>query len=214
MGAQKLWGGVVKTLVYLAHPRPDRSEINGPLFDAARALEGVSAVDLYAEYPSFEIDIDREQQRLLGHDAIVFLHPLYWYSGPAILKEWQDLVLEHGFAYGHEGQALDGKVALNAVSCGAPAEAYSPKGANGAHLRDLLAPFEKTFDLCRMHYLAPFALFSSGRAREQGRDRAHIADWQSLLAALRDDRLDLESAKSALLLNDITQTFTLAPEMS
>lgn len=214
MGAQTVRCDHVKTLVYFAHPRPDRSEINGPLFEAARAVDGITTVDLYAEYPSFEIDIDREQQRLLDHDAFVFLHPLYWYSGPAILKEWQDLVLEHGFAYGHEGHALDGKIALNAVSCGASAEAYTPKGANGAHLRDLLAPFEKTFGLCRMHYLAPFALFSSGRAREQGRDREHSAEWQSLLTALRDDRLDLETAKSALLLNEITQTLTPDPEMS
>lgn len=27
-------------------------------------------------------------------------HPFYWYSTPALLKEWQDLVLEHGWAYG------------------------------------------------------------------------------------------------------------------
>ena len=40
---------------------------------------------------------------------IVFQHPVYWYSSPAILKEYQDLVLEYGFAYGHDGHALDGK---------------------------------------------------------------------------------------------------------
>jgi len=45
---------------------------------------------------------------------IVFHHPFYWYSSPAILKEWQDLVLEYGFAYGHEGTALRGKKSLSA----------------------------------------------------------------------------------------------------
>ena len=204
----------MRTLVYLAHPRPERSEINRPLFDAATALEGIATVDLYAEYPSFEIDIDREQQRLLDHVAFVFLHPLYWYSGPAILKEWQDLVLEYGFAYGHEGHALDGKVAFNAVSCGAPADAYTPTGANAAHLRDLLIPFERTFDLCRMHYLAPFALFSSGRAREQGRDRTHITEWRALLMALRDDRIDMQAAKSPLLLNDVAKSLAASLELS
>lgn len=62
-------------------------------------------VDLYAEYPSFQIDIEREQGRLLAHEVIVFTHPLYCYSTPAILKEWQDLVLEYGFAYGSKGTA-------------------------------------------------------------------------------------------------------------
>ena len=37
--------------------------------------------------------------------SIVFQHPFYWYSTPAILKEWQDLVLEHGWAYGAGGTA-------------------------------------------------------------------------------------------------------------
>ena len=54
-------------------------------------MEGVTFVDLYAEYPRFEIDVDREQARLLAHDVIVFQNPLFWYSTPAILKEWQDL---------------------------------------------------------------------------------------------------------------------------
>mgnify|MGYP000412461799 CR=1 FL=1 len=74
----------MKALVYLAHPRPDRSEINAPMFEAARGIEGITCVDLYGEYPSFEIDVDREQQRITEHDAIVFLHPLYWYSAPAL----------------------------------------------------------------------------------------------------------------------------------
>ncbi|NSY40355.1 NAD(P)H-dependent oxidoreductase [Leisingera sp. ANG59] len=193
----------MKTLVYLAHPRPGRSEINAPMFRAAQAIEGVTCVDLYGEYPSFGIDTDREQQRLTEHDAIVFLHPVFWYSAPALLKEWQDLVLEHGFAYGQSGHALDGKVTFNAVTCGAAAEVYTPEGANGAHLRDLLMPFEKTADLCRMRYLAPFVLFGAGRAVDEGRDKSHLAEWQALLQALRDDTLDIAAARAALTLNGI-----------
>ena len=72
----------MKTLVYLAHPRLDHSEVNGQLFAAARETEGVTCVDLYGEYPTFEIDVRREQRRLLDHDAYVFLHPLYWRGRP------------------------------------------------------------------------------------------------------------------------------------
>lgn len=43
-----------------------------------------------------------EQQLLLEHDIIVFQH-FYWYSCPAILKEWMDRVLEYGFALGLKG---------------------------------------------------------------------------------------------------------------
>lgn len=202
----------MKTLVYLAHPRLDRSEISAPMFTAAQAIDGVTCVDLYAEYPTFEIDVDREQARLLAHDAIVFLHPLYWYSAPAILKEWQDLVLEHGFAYGRDGDALTGKAMVNAISCGATEDAYTPDGANGAHLRALLAPFEKTADLCGMRFLAPFVLFGAGRAIEDGRSQGHLAAWTALLRALTQDALDIAAARAPLTLNAIVDGLAAAKE--
>lgn len=192
----------MKTLVLFAHPRTDRSEVNRPLLEAARSVDGVTVVDLYAEYPTFDIDVDREQERLLAHDAIVLQHPLYWYSSPAILKEWQDLVLEHGWAYGHEGHALDGKVALNAVTCGGAREVYTARGANEIELRALLAPFEKTFHLCRMRYLAPFAVFGAGVAGEEGRIEMHVREYAALLAALVGDRVHLDRAESILALTD------------
>jgi len=200
----------MKTLVYLAHPRLDRSEANGPIFDAAQRVSGVTCVDLYAEYPTFEIDVPREQGRLVDHDAVIFVHPIYWYSAPALLKEWQDLVLEYGFAYGHEGRALDGKLTFNAVSCGATADAYTPEGANGADLRALLAPFEKTADLCRMRFLAPFVLFGAGRATDEGRVGRHIDAWVSLLETIRDGRVDVAAGQEARTLNAIAATHASA----
>jgi glutathione-regulated potassium-efflux system ancillary protein KefG len=35
--------------------------------------------------------------------VIVFQHPLYTWSCPALLKEWLDRVLSRGFASGPEG---------------------------------------------------------------------------------------------------------------
>ena len=81
-----------RVLVLFAHPSLHRSEANRPLLRATAALEQVTVVDLYAEYPDFRIDIDREQQRLRDHEIVVFMFPLYWYSTPSILTEWQDLV--------------------------------------------------------------------------------------------------------------------------
>lgn len=203
----------MKILVLFAHPRTDRSEVNVPMLEAARSVDGVTVVDLYGEYPTFDIDVDYEQARLLEHDAIVLQHPLYWYSCPAILKEWQDLVLEHGWAYGHEGHALDGKIAFNAVTCGANRDVYTEAGANEIELRALLAPFEKTFHLCRMRYLAPFALFGAGHAVEDGRLEAHVRGYGDLLAALVDDRVDLDAAEGALALSDDLAPLLMAPEV-
>lgn len=96
-------------LVLLTHPSVETSTINAALFDAAQTLAHVTTVDLYKEYADFNIDIQKEQQRLLVHDVIIFLFPTYWYSTPALLKEWQDRVLEYGFAYGSTGDKLHGK---------------------------------------------------------------------------------------------------------
>jgi glutathione-regulated potassium-efflux system ancillary protein KefG len=158
-------------------------------------------VDLYAEYPDFEIDVDGEQARLLEHDAIVFMHPLYWYSTPAILKEWQDLVLEHGFAYGTGGTALFGKIFFNALTAGGPEAAYCAEGFNHFTIRELLYPLEQTALLCGMVYLPPFALFGARMAVDEGRLDVHVADWIRVLEALRDDRLDMEKARDLPKLN-------------
>jgi len=191
-----------RVLVLFAHPSLERSEINVQMLRTTRATPGITVFDLYAEYPDYRIDIDREQQRLVDHDVVVFMFPLYWYSTPPILKEWQDLVLEYGFAYGHDGDALTGKTFLCALSAGGSADAYRAEGYNHFTLRELLRPLEQTAMLCGMHYLAPFALFGARTAAEEGRVPEHLAEWRRVLEGLRDDCIDLDAGASASCLND------------
>ncbi|MFQ5622065.1 MAG: NAD(P)H-dependent oxidoreductase [Paracoccaceae bacterium] len=191
-----------KILVLFAHPAQRRSEVNVPLFREARKIEGVTAVDLYALYPTMDIDIDAEQARLREHDVIVFLCPFYWYSTPAILKEWQDLVLEYGFAYGSGGTALHGKLFFAALTTGGTEDAYRPGGYNNFTLRELLHPLEQMATLCGLVYLPPFVLFGARSAREQGRIGDHLAAWRRLLEGLRDGSLKLDGAAGAAALND------------
>ncbi|HYN79415.1 MAG TPA: NAD(P)H-dependent oxidoreductase [Lamprocystis sp. (in: g-proteobacteria)] len=190
-----------RILCLFAHPSLERSEANRPLVAATARVEGVTLVDLYAEYPTSEIDADREQARLCAHDVICFMHPLYWYSTPSILKEWQDLVLEHGFAYGAGANALQGKLFFNALTAGGPEPAYCAAGYNHFTIRELLCPMEQMARLCGMVFLPPFALFSARTAVEEGRLAGHVADWVRVLEALRDDRLDLAAALPLAKLN-------------
>lgn len=145
-----------RILILFAHPALQKSKINIELIKAVKGLDGVTFRDLYEEYPDFLSDVEREQELLLGHDIIVLQHPFYWYSCPAIIKEWEDLVLEYGFAYGYDGTALKGKMMMPAVTAGGSVDTYDKGGINYYCVRDFLKPFEQTAELCGMHYLPPF----------------------------------------------------------
>lgn len=174
-----------RILVLLAHPAHRRSRANAALRAAAKAVEGVTLHDLYEAYPDFLIDVDQEQALLQQHDVIVFQHPIYWYSSPAILKEWQDLVLEHGFAFGRAGTALVGKALLSAVTAGGTETAYAPEGLNRHSIVEFLRPFEATARLCRMRWLPPFILHGTHLLDTAGLAR-HAAAYRALLEELRD----------------------------
>jgi glutathione-regulated potassium-efflux system ancillary protein KefG len=175
--------------VLFAHPALEKSRVNRKLMRAAQNLEGVTFHDLYETYPEFDVDPAREQELLLEHDVVVMQHPLYWYSTPALLKQWEDLVLEHGWAYGQGGDALAGKRFISAVSTGGPEAAYQHDGFHGFTIVELLAPIQRTAKLCKMVYLPPFVTFGTHRMEDSDIDR-HVVDYEKMLIALRDDLID------------------------
>lgn len=192
---------MARVLVLFAHPGQRHSRINSRLARTARDLEGITFIDLYARYPRFKIDIDAEQERLLAHDVLVLQFPIFWYSTPSLLKEWQDLVLEYRFAYGPGGDRLSGKYLLPAITAGGHEEAYTRAGKNHFPLRSMLVPLEQTAALCQMRYVPPFALFAAHAARDDGRGDGHAGRYRALLESLRDDRLDLQAARQRELLS-------------
>ena len=97
------------------------------LSKVAQEVRGVTFHDLYELYPDFDVQIDQEQELLISHDMIILQHPFYWYSCPPLLKQWIDLVLEHGWAYGKEGNTLKGKKMFNAISTGGSPDAYESR---------------------------------------------------------------------------------------
>ena len=148
-------------LILFAHPAYHRSRANRAMADAVRDLDGLTFHDLYETYPDLLIDVGFEQDQLLRHDAVVFQHPFYWYSAPALIKEWQDLVLTHGWAYGEKGHAVDGKMWMHAMTAGGGEQSYGAEGHNRFTIEELLRPFEATAALCRMNWRAPFVVHAS-----------------------------------------------------
>jgi putative NADPH-quinone reductase len=191
-----------KVLILFAHPSQSRSEINFPLFNASN-IKNVTCVDLYSDYSNFRINIEKEQQRLVDHDVIIFMFPMYWYSTPAILKEWQDLVLEYGFAYGKNGKQLKDKMFLCAMSAGAPENAFQCDGINHYGVHELLQPLEQMASLCGMHYIPPYVMFSARTASEDQRINKHVEQWVQMLTAMTQDRFDFKNAVQHKLLNPL-----------
>jgi glutathione-regulated potassium-efflux system ancillary protein KefG len=197
-----------RILIVFAHPVLENSRVHIKLLRAAQAVKGVTINDLYEKYPDFDIDIAHEKQLLVEHDIIIWQHPLFWYSGPSLLKQWIDLVLEHGWAYGRQGKNLQGKLIFNAISSGGGEDVYQASGMQGCTLKELLKPFELTARLCQMHYLPPFWVPGSHRLHDHSIDE-YAAQYQLLLSALREKAIDLQHLESSNSLNSGTTVINL-----
>jgi glutathione-regulated potassium-efflux system ancillary protein KefG len=192
-----------RVLILFAHPALHKSRINRQLIASVQGLNNVTINDLYEEYPTFDINVQREQELLLAHDIIVFQHPFYWYSSPAILKEWEDLVLEYGFAYGTGGTKLHGKLFLTAITTGAPQEAYRRLGFNFFTIRELLAPFEQSAKFCGMRYLPPFVVHGALQFREKGEIIVYAQAYRHVIEGLRDGIFDLDEIEKLERMNQV-----------
>lgn len=190
-----------KILILFAHPAFHKSKINKALIESVLHEPGITVNNLYEKYPDFYIDIVGEQQVLLEHDIIVWQHPFYWYSGPALLKEWFDLVLQHGFAYGVKGRRLEGKKAMSVITTGGRREVYATQGRNHFTINEFLIPYRQSANLCLMDYLPPFVVHGAHTitAEEIKNEAAH---FKKLMQQLRDDLIDSSLLKQVEYLND------------
>jgi glutathione-regulated potassium-efflux system ancillary protein KefG len=198
---------MAKILILFAHPALEKSRVHKKLMKHAKQLNNVSFQDLYQVYPDMDIDVAHEKKLLLQHDIIVMQHPFYWYSAPAIIKQWQDLVLEHGWAYGSGGNALAGKMILNAISCGGSKEVYRKEGRNRYTIKELLVPFEQTAILCHMHYLPPFVVHGTHKLNDTDID-LYALQYEEMLIGLESGRITAGEWQQVTYMNDINPIST------
>jgi glutathione-regulated potassium-efflux system ancillary protein KefG len=190
-----------RILILFAHPRFEKSRVNRSLLSALPVSEAVVLHDLYERYPDYNIEVEAEKQLLLTHDVLIWHHPIYMFSAPAILKQWMDLVLEYGWAHGGNGDALKGKTAVNVVTTGGSRESYDRDGFNRYTLREFLRPFEQTAQLCKMTYLPPFAVQGTYRLTD-AELLIHAGTYAMLLQLLSDGLYRREEMGRYDLLND------------
>lgn len=172
------------TLIY-AHPYPSRSRACAALLSGIEDLPGLSVRSLYDLYPDFDIDAGAERAALEDSRLIVWMHPLYWYTTPAMLKHWFDHVLVKGWAYGDGGTKLKDKDCLWVASTGGDEEAFSPAGRHGHEFQAFVPVVEQTARFCGMNWLEPLIVHG-----------AHAIPDEALVAAGKRLRARLESAST------------------
>lgn len=182
-----------KILVTYAHPEYPPSRVNRALRQGAQALlasRGLEVTwhDLYRKYPDFMIRIGQEQALLQAHEVLVFQHPLFWYSVPALLKHWIDEVLTEGWAYGGKSRALAGKTWVHWLTAGGSASAYSRDEANGFGIQHLLRPLERTALLCDCRWLPPQVTHASLTLTDEdlAAEGQRYGQWLARLVAAED----------------------------
>lgn len=188
-------------LILFAHPRFEQSRTNRALLADIKSMESVTLNDLYEQYPDFNIDTDRERELLLRHQIIIWHHPFYMYGAPAMLKQWIDLVLEHGWAHGKNVDNLKDKIIFNVITAGGTREAYTVHSHNRFTIREFLFPFDQTATLCKMIYLPPFAVQGTYLLSEAVL-KSHVTMYHTLLERLAKGNFDVEALKKVEFLND------------
>ena len=185
-----------KVLVLFFHPALEKSRINRALIENLDPNINICFRDVYDLYPDFYIDVQREQELLLLHDIIIWHHPFYWYSVPPLMKQWIDLVLEHGWAYGRTGKFLQGKQLISFITAGGSQEAYQQGGYNQHSIDDFLLPLAQTARLCQMQYHNPIVIHGTHTLSHQ-----HTPALRSLYQQLLNDLSQTEADIPALLMH-------------
>lgn len=190
-----------RILIIFAHPLLEKSIVNKKLIDSIPDSPNITVRDLYELYPDFNIDVESEQNALLSHDIIIWQHPMYWYSCPPLLKQWIDMVLEHNWAYGKDGDKLKNKHVLQTITTGGSKENYSDLGKNQFSLQQLLKPFYLTAKICSMSYLPPFVTHGTHSIEKEDLT-TNATNYRAFLVHLIEDKIDFQFLKTQPTSND------------
>ncbi|EOZ97163.1 Glutathione-regulated potassium-efflux system ancillary protein KefG [Indibacter alkaliphilus LW1] len=191
-----------KILVLMFHPRLESSNVNKFLMTSLLHQPHIVVKDMYELYPDFNINVKAEQQDLLEADLIVIQHPFFWYAAPPLVKQWIDLVLEHGWAYGKKGNKLKDKNIMHIISSGGGFETYCSEGKNSYTYNELLRPFELTYRLCQMEKLPPYIIPKANKLDLLDLEK-HCSQIKQILRDYITSETDFTALKNILYLNEL-----------
>lgn len=164
----------MKTLVIVAHPRIAASATQTFFKTAAKQENNVTWHELATPF-----DISHEQELLHAADRIILQFPMYWYSAPAILKQWLDEVwnaelTSRRLVKGHELGIV--------VTVAHSAQSFMPGASQQFTIAELLRPYQALAYATGMKYLPPFPVYQFAQQSDEQRQLLFIRYQQYLSA--------------------------------
>lgn len=140
-------------LIISGHPDLEQDSVaNQTIWIALQqGLPNATFNDLGRLYPDFQINVAAEQAKLVAADVIVLQYPVFWYHCPAVLQNWFEKVLLHGFSHGSTGDKLHGKKLLVSLTIGAPENCYTQE-VFGLEIEDLFKPIKALCNLTGLKF--------------------------------------------------------------
>lgn len=170
----------MKTLLILAHPNFKDSKINKTLIESIKSDSHITIHNICEKYPDLKIDAEKEIKLLAEHDRIVFEFPLFWFSSPSFLKEWEDVVFS-AVLYGSNPKLLEGKKLQIITTTGSPEEKYRANGRNQKNLEELLSSLSLSGAYLKMEVKPVFAVYNAMAITEEELNKA-IKSYKEILA--------------------------------
>lgn len=139
----------MKVLIINGHPKPHESYTQRFFYESVATEETVDFVELS------EMTLENKNARvdLTTYDRILLQFPIYWYSAPALLKQWIDETFRSTMPY------LKHKEFGVIVFFGSAQHKFGSGNAERYTIDEMLKPFEMLANYFEMHYLPPFAVF-------------------------------------------------------
>lgn len=140
-------------LMVIGHPQWPLSFGNKIIAETfAKINPDAKISNLFVEYPEGKIDVEAEQKKLLEADTVVLQFPIEWYGAPSLMHKLFEDVLAYGFAFGHEGDKVQGKRLIASFTSGTPADTYVMGGLQSFPMDDFMYPFIALANRCGMKW--------------------------------------------------------------
>lgn len=142
-----------KVVIISGHPNLKNSCANKTILDEISKLcPEVEIRKLDELYPDCKFDVKAEQAALEKADIIVFQYPMHWSNMPGMLKLYIDTVMEHGWAYGSKGTALNDKIFIASITMGVVDSAYAAGGMMKHTVAEYSSNLEGFALTCKLDY--------------------------------------------------------------